>query len=73
MVDEFSILRTEAAEEGISLNIKKLSSADEYSGVLTSEGLLYTWGKNDRGQMGVGDGIGIDLVESESIPKEIDF
>jgi len=34
---------------------------------------LYTWGKNDRGQMGVGDGFGMDMVDSESIPKEIDF
>jgi len=49
MVEEFSILRTEAAEEGISLKVVKLSAADEYTGVLTSDGQLYTWGKNDRG------------------------
>ena len=73
IVDEFSILKEEAAEEGITLKIKKLSVADEYSGTLTSDGSLYTWGKNDRGQMGVGDGIGIDLVESENLPKEINF
>lgn len=73
MIEEFQILRTEAAEEGITLTIKKLSAADEYSGVVTSDGNLYTWGKNDRGQMGVGAGIGIDLVESENLPTEIDF
>lgn len=28
---------------------------------------------NDRGQLGVGQGVGIDLVESESVPKELDF
>ena len=37
------------------------------------DGTFYVWGKNDRGQMGVGSGIGIDLVESENVPKEIDF
>lgn len=26
------------------------------------------WGKNDRGQMGVGSGIGIDMYESEPSP-----
>lgn len=31
-------------------------------------GSLYAWGKNDRGQMGVGQGIGIDMVESENTP-----
>ena len=31
------------------------------------------WGKNDFGQMGVGSGIGIDLVESENIPKEVNL
>ena len=37
------------------------------------DGTFYVWGKNDRGQMGVGSGIGIDLVESENVPREIDF
>lgn len=31
------------------------------------------WGKNDNGQLGTGSGIGIDLVESENIPKEVDL
>jgi alpha-tubulin suppressor-like RCC1 family protein len=36
-----------------------------------TDGTLYTWGKNDRGQMGLGSGIGIDMVESENIPREV--
>jgi len=35
------------------------------------DGSLYVWGKNDKGQMGVGSGIGIDMVESENIPTQI--
>jgi alpha-tubulin suppressor-like RCC1 family protein len=32
------------------------------------DGSLFVWGKNDRGQLGTGTGIGIDMVESESVP-----
>lgn len=35
------------------------------------DGSLYVWGKNDRGQLGVGSGIGIDMIESESSPTQI--
>jgi alpha-tubulin suppressor-like RCC1 family protein len=38
-----------------------------------NDGTLYVWGKNDRGQMGVGAGNGIDFVECEVTPKEVDF
>ena len=38
-----------------------------------TDGSLQVWGKNDCGQLGVGTGIGIDLVESENIPKEVDL
>ena len=31
------------------------------------------WGKNDRGQLGIDTGDGYDMIESESLPKEIDF
>lgn len=52
-------------------SIVKIDSADEYTGVLTKDGSLYFWGKNDRGQLGVGSGIGIDMVESENEPIKI--
>ena len=38
-----------------------------------NDGQLLVWGKNDFGQLGVGSGIGIDLVESENIPREVDL
>jgi len=49
----------------------KVDSADEYTGVLMKDGSFWVWGKNDRGQLGVGSGIGIDMVESESTPINI--
>lgn len=66
--DELSTLRKEDPE---GKEIMKLDSADEYTGVLMRDGSLYVWGKNDRGQLGVGSGIGIDMVESESTPIQI--
>lgn len=68
MNDELDVLRKEDPE---GKQIVKLDSADEYTGVLTKDGSLLVWGKNDRGQMGVGSGIGIDMVESENIPVQI--
>lgn len=33
-----------------------------------NDGSLFVWGKNDRGQLGTGSGIGIDMIESENAP-----
>jgi|TARA_B110000285_G_C14866179_1_gene486963 alpha-tubulin suppressor-like RCC1 family protein len=36
------------------------------------DGTLYAWGKNDKGQMGTGAGIGIDMVECENLPTLVE-
>jgi len=66
-------LKQEALEAGETFSINKIDAADEYSAAISNSGELYVWGKNDFGQMGVGAGIGIDLVESENLPKEVDL
>ena len=48
-----------------------MDSSDEYTVVQMKNGSLYTWGKNDRGQMGTGSGIGMDMVESENVPTRV--
>ena len=63
--EELELLREEDPENKV---ITKIDCADEYSGALMKDGTLYVWGKNDRGQMGVGAGVGIDMIESENTP-----
>lgn len=63
--EELDILRK---EEGEVKTIAQIDSADEYTGVLIQDGSYRVWGKKDRGQLGLGSGIGIDMVESESQP-----
>lgn len=53
-------------EEGTK--IVKVDAADEFTGIIMSNGGLYVWGKNDKGQLGIGQGIGIDMVESANSP-----
>jgi alpha-tubulin suppressor-like RCC1 family protein len=64
-------IRTFRLEDPEGKSIVKLDAADEYTGILTKDGTMYVWGKNDRGQMGVGSGMGIDMVESENTPVSI--
>jgi alpha-tubulin suppressor-like RCC1 family protein len=63
--EELDIMRQEEPE---GKQIVRVDSADEYTGVLMRDGSLWVWGKNDRGQMGLGSGMGIDMVESENVP-----
>ena len=60
-------------EEGGTFGFKKIHSGDNYTAAILDDGTLLTWGMNDRGQLGVGNAIGVDMVESENIPRELDF
>lgn len=63
----------------IELNVKedetneiiKIDCADEYTAILTKNGNVYVWGKNNQGQLGIGSGIGIDIMESEKFPTKV--
>ena len=50
-----------------------MDSVGEYTVARMSDGSLNSWGKNERGQMGTAPGIGIDMVESESVPTMVDL
>lgn len=58
-------------EEG--LTVTKIDAAEESTAVLTNTGEVFVFGKNDRGQLGIGSGIGIDMQESCSSPSPLIF
>jgi len=60
-------------EEPGSFGFRGVHAADNYTATLLKDGTFFVWGMNDRGQMGIGSGMGTDLVESESNPRELDF
>lgn len=69
-VNDFMIGLRQEDPEGHEL--VKIKASDEFSGVLTKNGKLFTWGKNDRGQVGSGSGLGVDMVDSDNYPMEIE-
>lgn len=51
--------------------IKKIGACNFYSGVVMEDGRMFTWGRNDDGQMAIGPGIGMDMYETEKYPAQI--
>ena len=52
-------------------SVARFDATDEMTVALTDNGFLNSWGKNDRGQLGISAGIGIDMVESECVPCQV--
>ena len=48
--------------------IKKNYSCSLYNCILTSEGQVYSWGRNDGGQLGTGMSIGMEMYDVENQP-----
>jgi len=52
--------------------MRKVVAAKEYSfGLTADDGILYGWGRNDRGQMGQGGGLAMDMYSCETTPVAI--
>lgn len=60
-----------AAMKKQGINIVKVDTAEDYTAVLMDNNELYTFGKNDRGQMGIGTGTGMDMVECSVFPQAV--
>jgi len=50
--------------------IKTIHSCFYYSAAHMEDGRVFMWGRNDDGQFGVGNSIGMDMYESEKWPIE---
>lgn len=59
--------------EGTGTSIVKVKSCADFSSILMSDGLLYSFGNNDEGVMGIGRNIGVDLCEVVNVPTPIEF
>ena len=57
-----------------AITMRKVVAAREYSFGLSLDGLvLYGWGRNDRGQMGQGGGLAMDMYSCDTIPVAVDI
>lgn len=54
-------------------NIKKISAGNSFSVLLTDRGNLYVWGRNDHGQLGLGEESQGDMHSAERYPRKIPF
>jgi len=55
-----------------NIPLQKVVAAKEYSfGLTADDGFLYGWGRNDRGQMGQGGGLAMDMYSCDTIPVAI--
>lgn len=68
--DESIPVLLEALQDYKIISIKCGSS---FNIALTSDGLVYTWGRNDKGQLGLGAGLILDNYSMESVPTQVEF
>lgn len=57
--------------------VELLQSADQIEGgksftLALNEGVVYGWGRNDKGQLGTGFGMAVDMYSMEEVPRPID-
>jgi alpha-tubulin suppressor-like RCC1 family protein len=53
-------------------NIVQIASGKAYTLALTKDGILYGWGRNHQGQLGVGLGLAVDMYAMQNIPEPIE-
>lgn len=58
--------------EDLNLNIVQISAGDNHNAVVTSEGDLYVWGRNDFSQLGIILSATNDLTTAEAYPVLVD-
>ena len=46
----------------------QIAAGHAFNLVLTKDGKVYTWGRNEQGQLGLGGGISMDVYSMEAVP-----
>lgn len=46
----------------------QIASGHAFNLVLTKEGKVFCWGRNEQGQLGLGGGISMDVYSMEAVP-----
>jgi hypothetical protein len=52
--------------------IRQISCGHSFTLALTTDGIIYSFGKNDKGQLGTGGGMMVDMYAMSSLPTVIE-
>lgn len=59
--------------ELLGLNsVVEIAGGHSFTMALTKDGILYSWGRNDKGQLGTGMGMSVDMYAMEPLPTPIE-
>jgi alpha-tubulin suppressor-like RCC1 family protein len=59
----------EILQEG---TVTQIAGGKSFTLALTKDGIVYGWGRNHKGQLGIGFGMAVDMYSMEQIPTPID-
>lgn len=53
-------------------DVVQIAAGLAFTLALTSDGVLHSWGRNDKGQLGQGAGLSVDIYAMEALPRPIE-
>uniref|UniRef100_A0A7S1YR06 RCC1-like domain-containing protein n=2 Tax=Ditylum brightwellii TaxID=49249 RepID=A0A7S1YR06_9STRA len=56
----------------VAEDIVHISCGSSFTLALTKDGIVYGWGQNNKGQLGVGLGLSVDIYAMEALPRVIE-
>jgi alpha-tubulin suppressor-like RCC1 family protein len=58
--------------EMLQSGVTDISGGKSFTMALKDDGVLYGWGRNDKGQLGIGFGMAVDMYSMASVPEPIE-
>lgn len=52
--------------------VQQIASGKEFSAALTQDGIVFCWGRDDKGQCGTGTGLSVDVYAMEPMPQPVE-